>query len=384
MRSHRPESWRRLSGNRPAPLAHWKGLLTWSLCVLLFGTYVVPASAARLVRTRTKTSPIKEKDIAWRTPVNNQAQTWILWAWNDKGYLVTAFMISTKFLFTTRIGVQLTIRTPSGDVHHEVKEYTLDKLKASQKTLSMKVASKHAWVGGLTKGTVKADFGDWAASLQYTRTLPGFRAMGGPMLFRKKIFEGIPFAPRLKVQGTIKIKGKKLSFQGTGYADYSLQTIVPRRLARRWYAMRATNAKYTIIATQLWTSKRWRPSSLPTLSIAAGKKWLYHGMPRTIKFKASRVRVDAKARYNVPMHVVYRCKADDGTRYHVDIVHKVQYARLDLMSHINPVLRFILQRLLSRPFVFRYRAKVRLKIKRKGKTTISETIKGYSEWMFVQ
>lgn len=331
-----------------------------------------------------KRGPIRASELAWRPLKGTQAQTWIIWGWNQQGYMVTAFFISTRFLFVSRFGVQLTIRKPDGTVHHDVKEYTMNHVRASQKSLSFQVAQKHMWKGGLDTGRVRVRLGRWACDLTYRRTLPPIRALGGPMRLRSRIFEGLQFGPRLQLKGHLWIDGKKIVFRGLGYADYSLQTIVPRRLARRWYAMRAAGPKTTIIASHLWTHSRWKPSSIPTLSIARGKRWIFKGFPRTVRFVATRVRYDAQSKYRLPMRVTYRVKSDDGTRYTVVIQHKVRYVKLDLMSHINPILRFILQKLLSKPFVYRYRSDVRLTIRKKGQPITRERLVGYSEWMFVQ
>jgi hypothetical protein len=350
------------------------------------GWFVGDVDAARRVKFGVKApdkQALQEREIAWRPASGTQAQTWIFWGWNDKGYMVTTLVIVTRFLFVSRVGVQLTIHEPNGKTTYRVKEYTLDKFSARKDRLSMLINKAHRFEGGLTKGSFQVSFGKWGCSLSYKRVLPGFRLLGGPMKFRRKIYEGITFAPRTVLKGSILINGKSVPFRGFGYADYSLQTIIPKRLARRWFVMRAMNRDMTLLFGHLRTHKRWRPSDLPTFSIARKRKWVFQGTPRTVSFRARGYRRDPVSGYRIPKRVIVTAKADNGVRYKLDIRQKKQIVNINLMGHINPVLRFLLNRLLSRPFVYRYRADVTLTTTQKGKKQ-TERLTGYTEWMFVQ
>lgn len=366
-----------------------KAWITIGLLVGL-GLSVLPAEgfAARKIRfahAKKKPKPIKDSELAWKKPTKTEAQTWILWGWNKKGYMVSVFLISTRFMFVSRLGVQLTIRMPSGKVKHLVKEYTMDKVKGKSKRIYLHVAKKHLWDGTQSKGKIAIDYGKWGANLKYRRILPGYRHMKGPMRMGSGLFNGITFGPKLGVQGSLRINGKTIQFQGFGYSDYSHQTITPKSLARRWYAARATGSEYTVLAHHLLTINKWKPYSLPGLSIARGDKWLFVSLPRHIRyFRAYHILKDKKAKYKVPMRVLYKAKGDDGTRYKVDIKHTKQYVRLDLLGHVNPFIKFFIKRLLSNPFVFRYKANLALTIKRKGAPTIRRQLTAYTEWLFVQ
>lgn len=371
------------------------GVKTMKKIRLCFGMFVAlaflvgsafQASASRKIRfVSAKKKPIAESELAWKKPTKTEAQTWILWGWNDKGYMVTAFLISTRFLFVSRLGVQLTLHLPSGKVKHLVKEYTMDKVKGKSKRLFLQVNKQHTWDGNQKKGTVSINYGKWGCKLTYKRTLQGYRHMNGTMKMGSSIFKGITFGPRLEVSGTLKVNGKTVKFQGLGYADYSHQTITPKNLARRWYAARAAGPEYTVLAHHLLTVKKWRPYSLPGISIARNGKWEFVSVPRHIQyFRAYHVKVDKKAKYKVPMRVLYKARSDNGTKYKVDIKHKKQYVRLDLLGHVNPFLKFFIKRLLSNPFVFRYKAEMELEIKPKGKKTIRKQLTAYTEWLFVQ
>lgn len=369
-------------------------VLFWGGLFLLSGwlSMVLPTSVAeagrkiRFAEVGAKGVPtIQESELAWKLPTQTQAQTWIFWAWNPQGYFVTIFLISTRFLFVSRLGVQLTVYTPSGEVKHLVKEYEMNQVIGLSGRLMLEVAGKHKWNGSSQKGMIEIDFGKWGCSLQYQRVLPGYRHMNGSMRFGKERFDGITFAPKLTVQGSLRWAGKQLPFQGTGYADYSLQTITPKRLAQRWYALRGGNARITFLAHHLQTVNTWTPQSLPGFSVARDRRWLLISQPRHITyFRAYREEHDQKAGYRVPMRVVYKAKDDRGVLYHVDIQHKKQVMRVDLLGHVNSFLRFFIRQLLSNPFVYRYQAEVVLSIQEPGQPRQREKLQAYAEWLYVQ
>ncbi len=357
------------------------------VCMSLVGEQ--PVYAGQRIRFATfkvgKPVPLQEKEISWHKPTRSQAQTWSLWGWNDKGYMVTVFLISTRFLMVSRLGVQLTIYTPKGKVIHHVKEYTLSHVKGKAKRIYLKVAGKHWWDGFLKKGTVHVDYGISGCHLTYRRTLSGYRHMKGPMRMGRGVFEGLIFAPRVSLAGSLRVDGKKILFQGVGYADYTLQTITPKNLAKRWYATRAVGKEYTVLTHHLLTIKQWKPMSLPGLSIARGDRWEFMSLPRHIRyFRAYHMKKDKESGHRVPWRVIYKAEADDGTRYKVDLKHTKQIVRLNLLSHLNPFVRFFIKRLLSSPFVFRFQSTITLEIKHPKQTIIRRKLKAYSEWLFVQ
>ncbi len=325
---------------------------------------------------------ILERELAWKKPDRTQAQTWVFWAWSRDGTFITAFFICSRFLMVTRFGVQMTIYRPGMKPHYEVRDYTLDRVSASEKFLFIKIDDRHIWSGSQKGGRIRVDFGKWGFMVRYLRKIPGFRTFEGPMVLGNKVFDGIQFAPRLEVRGRLKIDGREVPFEGEGYADYSYQTIIPKRLARRWYAARGFGGEYTVIASQLWATERWRPVSVPSLAVGKGGKWLFISRPDEVKFIAShKVLLGG---YRVPQRVLLKGRGSDGESYLVRIFHRKEVARIDLLGHINPVLRFIVGQLLSRPYVFRYRTEFDLRIKRGKKLFVRKKLLGFSEWLFVQ
>ncbi len=356
----------------------WLGTLL-SLFVLFTQS---PADAARKLKfapDNAKSKKIQEKELSVR-PGNNRAytQSWNVWAWNKQGYVVYGLMVVTKIIGGARLGVQLTIRTPKGKVIHKMVEYSEGKYNYKKNKLLVWVPNLHVFRFRGKKGRFIAKFGKWGVNLRLKKTLPGFRFTNGPIRFGSKKFIGLTFAPRLAVQGFIKIENKKIPFKGVGYSDHGWQNIMPHHVSRRWYAGRMISKDYTILAAQLLPATKWRPRSVPGLAIAKGNKWIFRGDHRHLKLSARRRIKDKQSGYMVPQYVVFRGKKD-GTSVKLVIKHKKLFDKMDVMSQFNPVLRVLLRALIANPWIFRYQAEFTLTINKGGKTTKIQRM-GYSEW----
>lgn len=358
--------------------AIWIGTL---LSLLIF-TVHTPAQAARKLRftsLKKKAKKIKGHELSVR-PGNNRAytQSWNMWAWNSQGYVVYGLFVVTKIIGGARLGVQLTIRTPKGKVIHKMVEYSKGQYNYKKNRLLVWVPNKHVFRFSGKRGRFIANFGKWGVKFKMKKTLPGFRFTNGPIRFGSKRFIGLTFAPRLSVKGTIRINNKKIKFKGVGYSDHGWQNIMPHHVSRRWYAGRMISKDYTIIASQLLPATKWRPRSVPGLSIAKGNKWIFHGDHRHVKLSARRRIKDKDSGYMVPQYVVYRGKRN-GTKVKLVIKHKKLFDKMDVMSQFNPVLRVLLRALIANPWIFRYQAEFTLTIKKGGKTTKIRRL-GFSEW----
>lgn len=187
--------------------------------------------------------------------------------------------------------------------------------------------------------------------------------------------------PRLSVSGSFRIRGKNVKFSGVGYAERSWQN-VPHKMAKRWFNLRAINKDFTLIATEWLPLRGWRPRSIPSLSIAYKERWILHAKADKVRFSARQHRKDKVSGYRVPQYVRYRSKLPGGGSVDVVIRNRKVLHRLDVLSHVNSWLRNLVQKLITKPYLFRYRSTVKLKIRQAGKVRRAE-LRGLSEWVFL-
>ena len=209
----------------------------------------------------------------------------------------------------------------------------------------------------------------------------GFRFTNGPIRFGRRRFFGTPYAPRLKVKGYLFIDNKRIRFRGLGYTDHGWQNLMPHHVARRWYAARAFDDAYTIIAIHLLTPRKWKPNSVPGLSIARGERWIIRADHRHMRFAARHRYKDKTSGYKVPMLIIYRGK-QNGWKFKLKIEHLKLFDKMDVLSQFNPVLRFLIQKLISKPYIFRFRARFTLTLQH-GSKREKRTLMGYTEWAFL-
>ncbi len=330
-----------------------------------------------------KHRPITVEEIAVRPDDSSSyTQSWIIWGWNKEGYVFYGLMVITKIVMGTRLGVQLTLRNPQGKVVHQMLEYPKGKFFTKEGKVELWVPNKHRFFYDGKKGLFYTDFGKWGCKLRFTKEpLPGYRFTGGPVRFGSKKFIGIIFAPKIKIRGYLFFENKKVKFEGMGYADHSWQDIMPHRASRRWFSLRAYDEMYSVNATHLLPSKQWKPSSIPGLFIAKNDKWIFKADHRSLRFIARKKKLDKESGYKIPMLIIYKGKKD-GLTVTLKAKQLELYDKMDVLSQFNPVLKFIIQKLFSKPYIFRYRTKVELTIKTK-RGTKKRTLYGFTEWAYL-
>ncbi len=349
-----------------------KQLLLWGLTGLLLNLNTPNADAARKIRftklsAKSKIIDIKKLGVK-PASTTSYTQSWNIWAWNDQGYVIYGLVVLTKIFMGMRMAVQLTIRTPDGKVKHTMAEYSKGKYSWDKNRLRVWVPNKHVFQFNKTKGLFIARFGKWGCRLRLKRVLPGFRFARGVIKFGSRKFDGVNFAPRMEVKGRLMIGGKKLRFKGVGYADYGWQNIMPQNISKRWLAARSLSKDYTIIGAHLLPSAKWRPRSVPILAIAKNGTYIFQGDHRQIKFSARRRKLDKESGYMVPQYSIFRGEKK-GLKVKLEVINLELYDKFDVLSQFNAVLRMLVKRLISNPFLFRYRAKFILTMTRGSKRT---------------
>lgn len=359
-----------------------KRAMIWGLALLFLGLTPTSAEAARKIRftkATAKMKPFAMKKLGIKpAKTSSYTQSWNVWAWNSQGYVVYGLVVITKIFGGMRLGVQLTVRTPDGKIEHKMAEYKGNSYGWDKNRLRVWVPNKHVFQFNKKSGLFIARFGKWGCRLRMKRVLPGYRFANGTVKFGSRKFVGITFAPRLAVKGRLRINGKKYKFKGVGYADYGWQNIMPQNISKRWYSARSLTKDYTIIGAQLLPSAKWRPRSIPVLSIAHKGKYIFQADHRHLKFSARRRKLDKNSGYMVPQYTVFRGKKN-GIKIKLEVKHIKIYDNFDVLSQFSPVLRFIVRKLISNPFIFRYRAKFILTITKGSKRT-RVTRYGYTEF----
>ncbi|HAA55865.1 MAG TPA: hypothetical protein DCE42_13970 [Myxococcales bacterium] len=356
------------------------------ICLCLFSLSSSTAWAKKtikLVPSTQKDPPIRGKHLGVRiVKKGDYTESWIVWAWNKQGYEVYALFVITKIFLGTRFGVMLTLRTPDGKLHQHIKDYKKKDLRLKKGTFSLRIGGKHRLVGTPKKATLVIQFKKMGVRLRFKRLLSGFRVQNGPISFGKEQFIGLSYAPRTKVKGTIRVGKKTVPFKGIGFSDHSWQDIMPPKMSRRWYGGRGFNKTYSVLASHLQPAKAWGPE-LPGLKIAKGNKWIYSGSATQLRYKESRKLKDKVTGYYPPRKVEYWGKMKDGRTFHLKILHKTLSNRLDVLAHFNAILRFLVQRFITKPFLLRYRSTFILTFYKEGKVVERTKLKGRCEWVYI-
>jgi hypothetical protein len=354
-----------------------------AFALLLFSLTPALAGKVKFPKGRVQ-SAILEKELAPHLQGNLYTEGWSLWSWDNKGWSVYAMLMVSKVhpWVGVRTGVQLTIRSPKGQIFHKLVEFDKRALKRSRKKMTVKIKG-HMFKGTQKRGRLKLKFAKASIDLRYKRLLPALRHFGGTLKVGSQKVFNLAFAPRVEVTGKIRFGKKTIRFnKANGYADRSWQT-APHQIARRWLNLRLLGKKYTIIASHLKPAKGYSPTSIPTLSIARGKDWLFHGNQRSVQFKILKTLRDKETGYRVPLVISLKGKLSKTRRFHIKIQRIKRYQRLDVLAHLHGFLRFFVKKLITNPYLFRSKVKATLSIFEGTRLVEKREIPGLAESVFL-
>lgn len=332
-------------------------------------TSTVSAKSPVYIQKYTQQRPIRIQHLRPQKPsYRPYTEGWSVWARSPQGWLVyTNFFIAKVHPFIgTRIGVQLSIISPQGHVAHKMVELKKQKLIVGNKSqLDLRMGS-HRMTSDGQKGRVVISFKGLRCSLTFRRTLPGYRLFNGIVRVGKRSFKGLPFAPRAHIRGTITWKNKTRLFAGVGYLDRSWQN-EPHKVARRWYNVRAYSKKYTVLMTSITPAHRSGPMHITALSIGYKGKWLFQSQGRSIQIAFKKQKRDRVSGYSIAHKVDVRSTSLGPQKIHLHIQHTQRIHRIDVLSHIPKFLRFFVQKWISKPFVYRYKAMLKMSFLHQGR-----------------
>jgi hypothetical protein len=359
--------------------------LLLAVLLLSMGTKMTESHAKkrwRIARVHTGTTPRLTELISRPSRSKPYAESWSLWGESNKGWLVYASFFVTKMhpFVGTRIGVQMTLVTPGGQILHRLKEFKKKHFRTSKQTIDMRV-KQNRFVSNGKQGKVRFVFKDAKCNLTFKRAMPGFRFQGGTVRLGSRKLISLPFAPKASLSGSINWKGKTIRFQGTGYLDRSWQH-EPHQIAKRWYNLRAIASDYTILLSQLTPTKTWQSNRMTSLSIGYKGKWLGHLNTKQVFTRFTRYKKDKRSGYRVPKQLIVKGTLPNGTKVILTAKHIRSIHTLDVLAHVPGILRFFIQKLITKPFLFRDRVRIHMQLKTK-ETTHQRTFTALSETVFL-
>jgi hypothetical protein len=249
--------------------------------------------------------------------------------------------------------IAISLKTP--DLKHSIIQICpLEEFDAANDECNVKIAGKFHCYVKKNDYHVWLDIPDLQGELTFLSQLPSWKPLGNEINInrnsRSAAFGWIISVPKAIVNGIFIFKGKKYNVQNaSGYHDHNFWKVgLTKKLfidvvISKWFWGRFTAGSYTII----FMNTHIRNNQITSLYISARKK-LIHSSNNATQFHINRQKMEPELKCLYPMKLTI--KSSTG-REIIRLVMKTREIidRKDLLAEVNPVLRFLIQSLLSRP-----------------------------------
>ncbi len=181
------------------------------------------------------------------------------------------------------------------------------------------------------------------------------------------------------VDGVLSYDQKSYQVKGSGYHDHNWGNVKLNRVMTQWYWGRARIGEYTVIFSQMLTSPAYGEKILPVFFLAKGEDILFvENIEMTVDTSDWVIHESGR---EYPEELVIKVR--EGTkRAQLYLSQPVLIEAASLIENLPCLTRFM-ARLFSKPYYFRFRSRVALKLDIEGKH-LSEQGTGLSEIMLLR
>lgn len=293
-------------------------------------------------------------------------ENWFFFAQQDQGACFYATLTITNIGLGTFDGyLNLAFDPPEGAPTILHREYGRKALKASDKTYDVKIGNNRAW-GEPPEYHLKIDEGNFKADLTFTAQMPSYRRGDGKVVIRgkKEYAYGIN-APRAHATGSIVAGGKRYAIDGRGYHDHGWQTIKMTDFSNKGYFLRFWHDDLTFIFQDFYLKENYGGGKLQLGLVGQGDRVIAESDHYT--FDMTRGKKDKASGYDIPEVFAINFKTDDVQVSGTLRVTRVMQS-MDMLAALSWPVRQFIRAFISKPWMYRLRARYDLAVTRGGET----------------
>lgn len=272
----------------------------------------------------------------------------------------------------TRIIAQLAISVNTPEKSESLlHRFSISEMKADAQQCNISVGNRiKIWAesGGQLRYFVKVDIAGFKCDFRFISEIEGWKPFGKKIPYqlgkREVDFSWVVPVPGARVEGDFFFKDKNYTLTGaTGYHDHNY--IKPDRkfplymddLVTRWYWGKCSAGRFTIIFGDVHS----RTKRILPLMIAEDNK-IIHSSNNLVKCSVLSYSYDSlvKAQYAASLNLK---SIDENFPFQAEFESVKILDHRDLLEGINPILKFLIRKLIAKPAYYGVLAKVRLNIK---------------------
>ena len=289
---------------------------------------------------------------------------------NSGCFLKVVIHIGTDPL-KTRIWPQLAVSLKTPGYQGSFSEsYDLNDIEADTSSCSIAIKDQiRVWAQTRDQPEyhIRIDLSQFQCKLKFISTLEGWKPFGNEVRFkignRTSAFSWTIPVPRARVEGEFFFENKKFTIaDAIGYHDHNYVRIDRQHplhldgLVSRWYWGKAYVDRFTVIFGDIYC----KTNRIISFMVAENKK-IIHSSNNIIDCQVMATGYDHSLKVKYPASISIRLDTADlplQATFNFDGVMD----RKDLLEGINPVLRWLIKRMVARPVYHGLRARVRLNL----------------------
>jgi hypothetical protein len=271
----------------------------------------------------------------------------------------------------TRIFPQLVISINTPEGHNSFQEvYNVADIKADAEKCNISIRNAvKVWAEFLNPPEyhIQIDVPHFQCNLRFINELEGWKPLGSeiPFHIRKKkgVFSWTVPTPKAKVEGDIIYKEQNISLSGAiGYHDHNYIKVDKKNplhldeLVTKWYWGKFYAGRFTILFADTFC----RPNRIHSLLVAEGDKIL-HSSNNLLDCSILKTSYDTSLKVDYPASLMIKSK-DENFPLQAEFQSDKLLDSKDLLEGVDPVLKWLIKKIVAKPAYHGIQAKVRLEV----------------------
>jgi hypothetical protein len=296
-------------------------------------------------------------------------ESWSIQVVNERGDFVYALMSISNYAPFQKFGgtVDLFYYPANGKKFEAHKEYKSKLTSAKKSGVSLDIGGNR-FSGTHPNYRLNASIGDLVLDLKFKVETASLRIGQDFIRFGEKQdrrWNLTALGPRATCTGSITVAGEKLNYGGLAYFDHGWSTYKIYEFSRRWHVIRILEKDLSINLLDMNLRNNFSPNRSQALFITVGDKVIANS--GAVKLTPSGTFKHAASGLSLPQS--YSLAYDrGGVKLNGTVKMTKLIEGLNVLERLSPILRKLIQTLVTDPWQFRFIADADLTLEHDGQT----------------
>jgi len=296
-------------------------------------------------------------------------ESWSVQCVNEAGDNIVALMSISNYHPLHKFGgtVDLFYYPASGEKFEGHAEVKNDNVSANRNGVKVNIGGNR-FSGNHPNYRWQTEVEGLALDLTFTAETPSLQLGQRKILFGDRgdrYWNLTVLGPRASVKGTITANGRKIPYEGRAYFDHGWSTYKLYEFSQRWHVLRMMQDDFSFNLIEMVFRENFRPKRTQAIYITLGDKIIANS--GAVKLTPTGAYKHAPSGLTLPQS--YRLHYEAGGTKLTGTVRMVKLVEgLNALDRLSPLLRKVIQTLVTDPWQFRFAGEADLTLVHNGQT----------------